>query len=145
MGVTNDFTHPNWAGFFAHPFQRLATILGAYPAAAQLQPVLIPGLVGVLVAAVFVPGWVRRNPGARALPTLAPLLGLAFAVGVFLVTPSPLEWHLATAFDRVLVHASLLFVCVALLSTASQGEGLSTAVPAPPAQDSRPERSRDAA
>ena len=120
QGLGSDYARPNWSDFIAHPLQRLDAILRALPAAAREQPVLLSGLVGALVAAALLPGWVRRAPGARALPAFAPVVAVAFVLGVFLVTPFELEWHLRTALDRVLVHASLLFVCLALHATASE-------------------------
>lgn len=148
QGLHSDFTQPNWADFLAHPVQRLETILGAFPAAVREVPVLLPGLVAALAAAAFLPGWVRRAPRERMLTALAPAVAVAFGVGVFLVTPFPLEWHLKTAFARVLLHASMLLVCAALLSTAPEASGLSPGMSWRswrPAQPLRPDRSRDAA
>src|SRR6218665_2855065 len=62
----------------------------------------------------------RGAGGGGALRAFAPVVAVAFVLGVFLVTPFELEWHLRTALDRVLVHASLLFVCLALHATASE-------------------------
>ncbi|WP_434391359.1 hypothetical protein [Melittangium boletus] len=113
-GLGSDYAQPNWAAFLAHPLERLAAIVQALPAAAREQPALLAGLVGAGVCLAVLPAWVRRAPGARVLTALAPGVGVAFVLGVFLVTPFEQKWHLMTALDRVLLHASLLFVLAAL-------------------------------
>jgi hypothetical protein len=55
---------------------------------------------------VFARNWRRSQGGSAA--ALTGIAGLAFTFAVFMITPSDLNWHLATALERVISHDWLL-------------------------------------
>lgn len=59
-----------------------------------------------MLSLVFAQNWRRSRGGAVA--SLAGIAGLAFTCVVFIITPSDLNWHIATALERVISHDWLL-------------------------------------
>jgi hypothetical protein len=130
MSLANDMVdQTRWLGFGDH-MGRLPTVAKA------MWRSMTGGWVGLLWPALVISSalnW-RRMLAAPARSCVV-LFGVQFAiyVGVYLITPRDLTWHLTTSVDRVLLHLAPLALWLTGLNTYQLAGALSdrhTAVPA---------------
>lgn len=108
---------------------RWATILRHTIAELIKHPVYL--LAGWLALAGVTPG-ARRDPALQGAVAVLSLLGLGY-LGVYVVTPLPLEWHLDTSLSRLLVQLWPGAVWACVLVARSPDDDASAAVAAPSA------------
>ena len=120
-------------------FSRLADPQRWYDVAAAFAAQLLPGSNGALwggtwlvLAGLLVVSAIRQRPGT--VGRIAAMYGIAFGLffvfdfAVYLITPEPLQWHLQTSLDRLLLQILPIGVVAASIWCAgdakSQGETL---------------------
>lgn len=108
---------------------RAPSLLDA-PGDTGVRAILVPGLIGTGVTALAL-----ARPAARrdALCALAVVLGgAALATGAIAALPETVEWFVATALDRLLLHASAFALLGALLALSAASPGSAASAPPPP-------------
>jgi hypothetical protein len=106
LGVVDDFAGAKFPTQAHAIWSRFSTIWDAVRAQSWTRTPAKIGFVGLLLSLVFARNWRRSRGGSAA--SLTGIAGLAFTFAVFMITPSDLNWHLATALERVISHDWLL-------------------------------------
>jgi tetrahydromethanopterin S-methyltransferase subunit F len=137
LGLRGDFDEMRLGGALGELPQRAAIVLGALPGLLAESPLLVEGAAAtVLLASVCLAG--RRAPTRAEVVALAVATGFAaFAFGTMAVTPKDVEWHVAHALGRLLVHPAAVLVLAALLcASPERGDGRETGGPVQPSSSS---------
>jgi len=106
LGVSDDFAGAKFPHQWHEFWSRFCTIWDAVRAQGWARTPAKIGFAGLMLSLVFAQNWRRSRGGAVA--SLAGIAGLAFTCVVFIITPSDLNWHIATALERVISHDWLL-------------------------------------
>jgi hypothetical protein len=117
LGLQGDFDGVRWSAALAEAPGRAAAVVRALPGLLAGDPLLIEGAVALaLLAGAGLRGG-RPTRIARAVLAIAAAF-TAFALGAMAVTPKDVEWHVANALGRLLLHPAALFVLALLLCVA---------------------------
>ncbi len=121
-GLPNHYGGIRWAEALSHAGARSLAIAQYLWAHFRGAPFFRDACIAALCAAAVAASrrGRLRSPDARPLSFAAAACFAAMA-GVFLVTPSHLEWHMANAAHRVFLHGAALLLAGALSALAANG------------------------
>jgi hypothetical protein len=113
IGVEGVYHDLRWSEVPSNAARRLSVVIAALPRLLERRPGLWAGAVG-LAASVPLVFRVRAQWEGRAA-FAAGMAFLIFAVGIMVVSPFKIGWHVETALGRLLLHPALFFSLAPLL------------------------------
>jgi hypothetical protein len=120
LGLEGDFDELDLRGVLSDFCPRIEVILLDIPYAISKQPLILDGIVCASIVVGLLVKRRRSSPRPALIVALASVGAVGFAVAAMLLTPRDLEWHVATAFDRLLLHGSMLAVVAAAIFVAPE-------------------------
>jgi hypothetical protein len=123
LGLRGDFDDVRLGAALGELPARAAVVVRALPGLAIEFPLLVEGAAAIALFALACLAWRRRPTRAEAV-ALGVAAGLAaFAFAAMAVTPRDVEWHVAYALGRLLLHPAAILVFAALLCASSGRRG----------------------
>jgi hypothetical protein len=134
IGVEGVYHNLRWSEVPSNAVRRFSVVIAALPRLLDRRPGLWAGAVGLAASVPLVFRVGARWEGRAAVA--AGMAFLTFAVGMMVVSPFKIGWHVETALGRLLLHPALFFSLAPLLllrdSTAVQDRKEAWADPAVP-------------
>ncbi len=115
LGIKGDFDQLDVVGVLSDFSGRTERILLGIADAISKQPLIVDGMVSGSIVLALLATKRRSSPRPALVVALVSACATGFAIAAMLITPKDLDWHISTAFDRLLLHGSILAVVAAAI------------------------------